>query len=123
MAVPEIKDVERGEIVSRVEGLGNPLLKKVADQDDVEESEINESYFMVLFSTFVAVCGSFEFGSCVSFSQKEITLYQSEVSFIRQNLCPNTKLISVKTKLFIDEGWILSSYSIIYKTRPQSLPC
>ncbi|CAN7067781.1 unnamed protein product [Brassica rapa subsp. trilocularis] len=68
MAVPEIKDVERGEIVSRVEGLGNPLLKKVADQDDVEESEINESYFMVLFSTFVAVCGSFEFGSCVGYS-------------------------------------------------------
>lgn len=65
MAIWEIKDVEKGEIVNKVEDLEKPLLK---NQDDREvESEINESYLMVLFSTFVAVCGSFEFGSCVSF--------------------------------------------------------
>lgn len=68
MAIQEIKDVERGETLNRVEDLGNPLLKKVVEQDDQEESETNESYYMVLFSTFVAVCGSFEFGSCVSFA-------------------------------------------------------
>lgn len=65
MAIREIKDEERGEIVHKVEeGLGQPFL---THQDDEKESENNESYLMVLFSTFVAVCGSFEFGSCVSF--------------------------------------------------------
>ncbi|CAE6109293.1 unnamed protein product [Arabidopsis arenosa] len=66
MAIREIKDEERGEIVHKVEeGLGKPFL---THQDDEKESEINESYLMVLFSTFVAVCGSFEFGSCVGYS-------------------------------------------------------
>lgn len=65
MAIREIKDEERGEIVHKVEeGLGKPFL---THQDDEKESENNESYLMVLFSSFVAVCGSFEFGSCVSF--------------------------------------------------------
>jgi SP family facilitated glucose transporter-like MFS transporter 8 len=64
MAIREIKDVERGEIVNKVEDLGKPFL---THEDDEKESENNESYLMVLFSTFVAVCGSFEFGSCVSF--------------------------------------------------------
>lgn len=74
MSILEIKDVERGEIVNKVEDLGKPLLKKLTDQDDEKESEINESYLMVLFSTFVAVCGSFEFGSCVSSGFRK-TLY------------------------------------------------
>lgn len=82
MAIREIKDVERGEIVNKVEDLEKPLLKKVGDQNDEEESEINESYLMVLLSTFVAVCGSFEFGSCVSFYLMRDTLSQSEVCFI-----------------------------------------
>lgn len=92
MAIREIKDVERGEIANKVEDLGKPLL---TDQDAAKESEINESYLMVLFSTFVAVCGSFEFGSCVSFGFRD-TLFQSEVSFTIANLCLNyfTKLFS-----------------------------
>lgn len=65
MAIREIKDVERGEIVNKVEDLGKPFL---THEDDEKESENNESYLMVLFSTFVAVCGSFEFGSCVGYS-------------------------------------------------------
>ena len=76
MSIREIKDVERGEIVNKEEDLEKPLLKKVADhQDEEKESEINESYLMVLFSTFVAVCGSFEFGSCVSSSGFRKILY------------------------------------------------
>ncbi|XP_010424172.1 PREDICTED: sugar transporter ERD6-like 16, partial [Camelina sativa] len=65
MAIREIKDVERGDIANKVEDLGKPFL---TDQDDEKESEVNESYLMVIFSTFVAVCGSFEFGSCVGYS-------------------------------------------------------
>ncbi|KAL0647512.1 hypothetical protein Bca4012_045803 [Brassica carinata] len=104
MAVPEIKDVERGEIVSRVEGLGNPLLKKVADQDDVEESEINESYFMVLFSTFVAVCGSFEFGSCVGYSAPT-------QSSIRQDLNLSLAEAMRTSACFCITGWLAVFFS------------
>ncbi|KAF3562933.1 hypothetical protein DY000_02018546 [Brassica cretica] len=121
MAVPEIKDVERGEIVSRVEGLGNPLLKKVADQDDVEESEINESYFMVLFSTFVAVCGSFEFGSCVGYSaptqssiRRDLNLSLAEAMRTSTCFCITGWLAVFfsKSALLLDVGRFFTGYGI-----------
>lgn len=83
MAIGEIKDVERCEIVNKVDDLGKPLLKKVVSRDEDEESEINESYLMVLFSTFVAVCGSFEFGSCVSLVFTAICYFSMANYFLR----------------------------------------
>ncbi|KAM0950673.1 putative major facilitator, sugar transporter, major facilitator superfamily [Dioscorea sansibarensis] len=46
-------------------------IANLGDHDDARESLISkgkESVGMVLLSTFVAVCGSFEFGSCIGFS-------------------------------------------------------
>ncbi|KAI3948538.1 hypothetical protein MKW92_018107 [Papaver armeniacum] len=65
-------DIEDGENRGTDE-MNVPLLKQgktvVSGQDDeFDESENGGSLGMVLLSTFVAVCGSFEFGSCVGFS-------------------------------------------------------
>ncbi|XP_019172878.1 PREDICTED: sugar transporter ERD6-like 16 [Ipomoea nil] len=71
MAADQCKDIEKG----MVKGAGDELLeepflqdysKAIVDSEDEEES--NGSVFMVVFSTCVAVCGSFEFGSCVGYS-------------------------------------------------------
>ncbi|KDP40049.1 hypothetical protein JCGZ_02047 [Jatropha curcas] len=75
MAIGQYKDVEQGEI-NVLEDLKRPLVQeekiishKIKNnyQTDNEE-ETTGSIGMVLFSTFVAVCGSFEFGSCVGYS-------------------------------------------------------
>ncbi|CAH2072407.1 unnamed protein product [Thlaspi arvense] len=106
MAIQEIKDVERGDIVNKVEGLGNPLLmlKSVEDQDDEEEREINESYLMVFFSTFVAVCGSFEFGSCVGYSAPT-------QSSIRQDLNLSLAEAMRMSACFCITGWLAVFFS------------
>lgn len=74
MAIGEFKDVESGEI-NNLEVLEQPLIisqeSKLVDYDDdgSETSGVdnqNGSTWMVFLCTFVAVCGSFEFGSCVS---------------------------------------------------------
>lgn len=72
MSIEQLRDAENG-----TEDMKNPLLLK-KDQEklrhyedsDTEQTKDhnNGSIAMVLFSTFVAVCGSFEFGSCVSCS-------------------------------------------------------
>lgn len=68
------QDVENGGI-HEVDALQNPLLhrkKAVVNVSGGESDEVDEengSMGMVLFSTFVAVCGSFEFGSCVSIAK------------------------------------------------------
>jgi SP family facilitated glucose transporter-like MFS transporter 8 len=64
-------DVEQGEIIG-LEDLEKPLIfeeKIVVINDNNETDQDQEStgsIGMVLLCTFVAVCGSFEFGSCVS---------------------------------------------------------
>ncbi|XP_010546910.1 PREDICTED: sugar transporter ERD6-like 16 [Tarenaya hassleriana] len=75
MAIQEYRDAERGEIANGAEDLEKPLMmaaKKVVEDDEssveIEEEQRNGSVSMVLLSTFVAVCGSFEFGSCVGYS-------------------------------------------------------
>lgn len=74
MAIGHCKDVENGEIViNGLEDLEEPFIqeegKVVSYQDEDDDQENNGgSVGMVLFSTFVAVCASFEFGSCVSTS-------------------------------------------------------
>lgn len=71
MAIGKYRDVENGGIDSS-QNLEEPFLrhqKIVACEDedsDVSSNVENGSVWMVLLSTFVAVCGSFEFGSCVS---------------------------------------------------------
>ncbi|OVA04409.1 Sugar/inositol transporter [Macleaya cordata] len=69
MAINE--DVENGNN-ERHESISEPLIvqRKVSFHEEVHLQSNNngESIFMVLLSTFVAVCGSFEFGTCVGFS-------------------------------------------------------
>lgn len=75
MAIKE--DVERGDD-SVLESAAISLLQEennMADKEDgyTDQTSSKASLWMVYFSTFVAVCGSFEFGSCVSvppFSKK-----------------------------------------------------
>ncbi|ESR32969.1 Sugar transporter ERD6-like 16 [Citrus sinensis] len=74
MAIGHCKDVENGEIViNGLEDLEEPFIQKegkvVSYQDEDDDQENNGgSVGMVLLSTFVAVCASFEFGSCVGYS-------------------------------------------------------
>ncbi|BBG93243.1 Major facilitator superfamily protein [Prunus dulcis] len=66
LAMEQGKDVERGETSSNQEELEQPFIRRrkvVAHEDDGSGKEFqNESIGMVLLSTGVAVCGSFQFG-------------------------------------------------------------
>ncbi|WRX21080.1 Major facilitator [Theobroma cacao] len=64
MAIGQLKDVETGEI-NGLEDLEKPL---IVEEQTVVGSDESGSIWMVLICTFVAVCGSFEFGSCVGYS-------------------------------------------------------
>ncbi|CAL5413230.1 unnamed protein product [Camellia sinensis] len=71
MVIEKCKDIENGDS-NGIEDLGKPLIenKKVVDSED-DNSDLGDqkgSNAMVLLSTAVAVCGSFEFGSCVGYS-------------------------------------------------------
>ncbi|BFG15219.1 hypothetical protein CerSpe_014930 [Prunus speciosa] len=85
------KDVERGETSSNQEELEQPFIRRrkvVAHEDDGSGKEFqNESIGMVLLSTGVAVCGSFQFGICVGYSaptqsaiRKDLNLSLAEYS-------------------------------------------
>ncbi|KAL2464008.1 Sugar transporter ERD6-like 16 [Forsythia ovata] len=71
MAIDQYKDIENG-IEKGLDDLQKPLIQQAkcvdSEGDDVITSENNGSIWMVLISTLVAVCGSFEFGSCVGYS-------------------------------------------------------
>ena len=43
-----------------------PFIRKDGEEHGSSSEKKNESLWMVYFSTFVAVCGSYEFGCCVS---------------------------------------------------------
>ena len=67
MAIGQVKDAENSDEINGLEDLEQPFIQQnniVSHKDDknVEGGSIG----MVLLSTCVAVCGSFEFGSCVS---------------------------------------------------------
>lgn len=75
---------------------------------------------MVYLSTFVAVCGSFAFGSCVSeftYPWKVLTSFVRPLIFffiklkIRQLILFLTKSNSVILKMGFDAGWILLTCS------------
>ncbi|CAL2227176.1 unnamed protein product [Prunus armeniaca] len=85
------KDVERGETSSNQEELEQPFIRRrkvVAHEDDGSGKEFqSESIGMVLLSTGVAVCGSFQFGICVGYSaptqsaiRKDLNLSLAEYS-------------------------------------------
>lgn len=67
MAITEHRDIEKGDNKG-LEDLIDPLIddKSLKDVKDCDETDQNGSISMVLISTAVAVCGSLEFGSCVS---------------------------------------------------------
>lgn len=67
MAIGECIDVENGE-VNGLEELQEPFIQqdKIVSNESDHKSVESGSIGTVLLSTFVAVCGSFEFGSCVS---------------------------------------------------------
>ncbi|XP_011090877.1 sugar transporter ERD6-like 16 isoform X2 [Sesamum indicum] len=69
MAIHEYRDVENGLDVGHHHELEKPFIQqpKCVDSDE-ETTNKNGSIGMVLLSTCVAVCGSFEFGSCVGYS-------------------------------------------------------
>ncbi|KAK9137066.1 hypothetical protein Sjap_007660 [Stephania japonica] len=63
-------DVEKGDSWG-VDSMKEPFIRneKIASyEENSARRNDGESIGMVLFSTFVAVCGSFEFGSCVGYS-------------------------------------------------------
>ncbi|XP_031252058.1 sugar transporter ERD6-like 16 isoform X2 [Pistacia vera] len=70
MAIGHCRDVENGEIVNGFEDLEKPFIQpgKIVSYEDDDKNDESGSIWMVLLSTFVAVCGSFEFGSCVGYS-------------------------------------------------------
>lgn len=69
MEIGQLKDIENGDI-NRHEELEQPFIRRkrvVAHEDSDSWNNIkNGSIGMVLLSTGVAVCGSFQFGICVS---------------------------------------------------------
>lgn len=71
MTIGEVKDVANGE-VNGLEDLEEPFIRQdntvsyEYDESKDHKSVQSGSIGIVLLSTFVAVCGSFEFGSCVS---------------------------------------------------------
>lgn len=67
MTIEQCKDVESGEAIKgNLQDLEVPLVLKSVKDVESDSDHDNESNGMVLFSTFVAVCGSFAFGTCVS---------------------------------------------------------
>ena len=66
MAITEHKDIEKGD-KKGLDDLVEPFIdNSPKNVKETEEIEQNYSIGMVLLSTAVAVCGSLEFGSCVS---------------------------------------------------------
>ncbi|XP_054787459.1 sugar transporter ERD6-like 16 [Prosopis cineraria] len=71
MTIEQCKDVESGEAINGLRDLEVPLVQSVKDyieSDSDHDNVENGSIGMVLFCTFVAVCGSFAFGTCVGYS-------------------------------------------------------
>ncbi|CAH9108982.1 unnamed protein product [Cuscuta europaea] len=63
------------------DGLEVPFLDDYSSKMDVDSDDHNDkgSVFMVVLSTCVAVCGSFEFGSCVGYSAPTQSAIRTEL--------------------------------------------
>ncbi|OVA11413.1 Sugar/inositol transporter [Macleaya cordata] len=77
-------DIENGENRG-IDEMKEPLIKheKIVtyEDDKSDESSNGGSIGMVLLSTFVAVCGSFEFGSCVGYSAPSQSGIREDLGF------------------------------------------
>ncbi|PKI59400.1 hypothetical protein CRG98_020159, partial [Punica granatum] len=71
-------DVENQEIGSHAGGVQEPLIlaKKNQTYDDTRKGNPRMAYF----STFVAVCGSFAFGTCAGYSSPTQSAIRSDLS-------------------------------------------
>ncbi|PQQ10489.1 hypothetical protein Pyn_29927 [Prunus yedoensis var. nudiflora] len=119
------KDVERGETSSNQEELEQPFIRRrkvVAHEDDGSGKEFqNESIGMVLLSTGVAVCGSFQFGICVGYSaptqsaiRKDLNLSLAEAMRVSSVICIVAWLAIYFSQgaLSLDTGRFLTGYGI-----------
>ncbi|XVF66317.1 hypothetical protein PTKIN_Ptkin10aG0025700 [Pterospermum kingtungense] len=84
MAMGHFKDVEAGEI-NGFEDLEKPLIaedhqQNVVHKTDKSSTDESGSIWMVLLCTFVAVCGSFEFESCVGRSAPTQSAIREDVN-------------------------------------------
>ncbi|XP_074345778.1 sugar transporter ERD6-like 16 [Apium graveolens] len=64
MAIEHVKDIENEDF----KDLEQPFLESKIVEDCHDKDANNGAFGVVLFSTLVSVCGSFEFGSCVGYS-------------------------------------------------------
>ncbi|KAL3508018.1 hypothetical protein ACH5RR_033400 [Cinchona calisaya] len=94
MAIDKFNDIENGIGHDVLEELEKPFIQHAKIVDSARDSssseaaaEENGSIAMVLLTTLVAVCGSFEFGSCVGYSaptqsaiRKDLNLTLAEYS-------------------------------------------
>ncbi|OMO53754.1 hypothetical protein CCACVL1_28373 [Corchorus capsularis] len=109
MAIGEFKDVENGEI-NGLEELEKPLIAEQEQSRVVYEADKNgggengSSNWMVLLCTFVAVCGSFEFGSCVGYSAPTQSAISEDLNL---SLAEAMRLSSV----FCIAGWLAVYFS------------
>ncbi|XP_038991672.1 sugar transporter ERD6-like 16 isoform X5 [Hibiscus syriacus] len=95
MTIGQFKDVESGEIKG-LEDLETPLIVVVEEDEKVvvvgvhgngkSVGDENGSIWMVLLCTFVAVCGSFEFGSCFKLFFWQVGYSAPTQSAIREDL-------------------------------------
>ncbi|KAK9161418.1 hypothetical protein Syun_007759 [Stephania yunnanensis] len=114
-------DVEKGESWG-ADSMKEPLIRneKIASyEENSARRNDGESIGMVLFSTFVAVCGSFEFGSCVGYSaptqssiRKDLDLSLPQMllhCLHRERIWPrrNRALCSYCRHLFQSQRWLM----------------
>ncbi|GMY21348.1 sugar transporter ERD6-like 8 isoform X1 [Fagus crenata] len=109
------KDFENGKGTDVLE----PLVKKNELEEQLESND--DGLWMVLFSTLVAVCGSFEFGSCVGYSaptqfgiMDELGLSSEEAMKISSIICMAGWLAVYLSSgsLLLDFGRFLTGYGI-----------
>ncbi|CAN1284047.1 Sugar transporter ERD6-like 16 [Linum perenne] len=116
MAIGNLKDVESGEITYGLEDLDEPLLNGKAvsfgggEEEESGDEDDRSSIGMVLLSTAVAVCGSFEFGSCVGYSAPAQSAIREDLNL---SLAEAMRLSAV----FCIMGWL----AIFFSTEALSL--
>ncbi|KAK6130427.1 hypothetical protein DH2020_035837 [Rehmannia glutinosa] len=96
----QYKDIENGP-----SELEKPFIQQAKHVDSDEEIDENGSILMVLLSTCVAVCGSFEFGSCVGYSSPT-------QSAIREDLKLSLSQAMRMSAVFCITGWLAVFFSM-----------
>lgn len=131
MAIDQCKDLEDAQKSNGLQELEKPFLQQA---QELESGDDSASIGMVLLTTAVAVCGSFEFGSCVGYSaptqsaiRKDLNLSLSEYSMFGSILtigamvgaitsgritdCMGRKWAMRMSSLFCIAGWLTVFFS------------